>query len=70
MKARIAKPLLAWVALFAAAFAAGTLPRVWASNQWLCWHWNKDTIGFQSAASGYWGTITPTKATTGPKAPA
>jgi len=28
-----------------------------ASNQWSCWHWEKSTIGTQTAAGGYWGTI-------------
>jgi hypothetical protein len=44
-------------ALGAASFVATTARLAHAGNQWSCWHWAKDTVGVNTAASGYWGTI-------------
>jgi hypothetical protein len=48
---------LFFASLASAAFLATTAAIASANNQWSCWHWNHNNVGFSNAASGYWGTI-------------
>ncbi len=55
MKRRTAIVLL--TGLMVVSFAVTTATLVRASNQWYCWHWPGPSVGFGSAASGYWSNI-------------